>query len=171
MAWNSVRVDGGSTPVTAADFNMLVTFVTNAYTAATSANATAISALTQITTLANQRTYSDVTRSINNTGYQISATQDAIGIYSVKIVPSITLSGGAEGTITAETSPDNSVWTVNATYSNGSTGAVVVGISLNQPQTGLLLVYAPRGSFVKLKSTTNSGSPTFSYINGREILL
>lgn len=113
------------------------------------------------------------TRSLN-TAFQISSTRDAIVSYAVDIASTLTLSGGATGTVVLEYADDSgittNVTTVQST-ANGNTGALTIGLSLTQTATGSLSGYIPAGKYVRIRTVNTAGTPSFTYRTAQETLL
>lgn len=114
-----------------------------------------------------QPTAAIVTRSLN-TGIQISQYRDCFVSYSVQITSSITLSGGQSGSVTLQTSPNNSTWTTIATQINNNTGTVVLGFATNNVQSGSLTGFVPAGYYVRMST---SGTSSFAWQSGMEVQL
>lgn len=113
------------------------------------------------------RTYSLSARTLN-TAFQPSTTNDCIVIYYIQITSTLSLTGGQSGSVTLQTSPTNSAYTITGTQTNNSTGSLTIGLNTANVQTCSIISYVPKGYYVKLVS---SGSSTFAYQNGIEISL
>lgn len=121
----------------------------------------------------NARTFNNPSRTVN-TAFQISTTQDAEVNYSVDITTSVSLSGGASGTVFLEYA-DNSAFTTNvksvSQYTNANTGTLVVGLTLNQIGTAALSGLIPASKYVRLRTNNNTGTPTYGTPVSQEVLL
>lgn len=119
------------------------------------------------------RTFNNPSRAVN-TAFQISTTQDAAVSYSVDITTSVSLSGGASGTVFLEYA-DNSGFTTNvksvSQYTNANTGTLVIGLTLNQIGTAALSGLVPAGKYVRLRTNNNTGTPTYGTPACQEVLL
>lgn len=119
------------------------------------------------------RSQSSATRALN-TAFQVSATRDSIVNYSVNIATSLTLSGGAVGVVYLEIATDaaftNNVQELGR-FENGNTGALTIGLSLAQNVTSQLSGYVPLGFYCRLRTASTTGSPTFTYRSGQEVLV
>lgn len=119
------------------------------------------------------KTFSYLTRALN-TCFQPSATRDAIVSYAVDIQTSLSLLAGQQGTVYLE-SFSNATCTAGAQeitrFVNGQTGALTVGLSLVQNVTGTLTGVIPAGSYLKLRTESNTGTPIFTARPGQEVLL
>ena len=117
-----------------------------------------------ITVNANNRTFNAPSRTLNNC-YQISSTQDAMFSYVVDVSTSLSLTSGAEGAVTL-TSYTNSSCTTGAvdivSGSSAQTGALVVGLGINQKGPVALNGMAPSGRWIKIATTNTVGSPSFA---------
>lgn len=115
---------------------------------------------------------SSASRSIGTTGWQISATRSAMVFYSVNVSGSVTLLGGAAGYVVLEIA-NNSGFTgaqeIGRTP-DGLTGTVVVGVGLNDVGGGQLCGFVPAGWYARLRSVNTTGTPTYSYLSGQEVL-
>lgn len=119
------------------------------------------------------RSFSAPSRSLN-TAFQPSTTRDAQVSYSVDIATTVSLAGGAVGTVYLEYA-DDSAFTTNVVevgrFVNGQTGTLVVGLTLNQTNTAQLNGIVPAGKYVRLRTQNNTGTPTFTWRSGQEVLL
>lgn len=119
------------------------------------------------------RSFSTASRSLN-TGFQVSASRDALVSYSVDISTSVSLVGGQVGTVYLEYA-DDAAFTVNlmevGRFVNGNTGTLVVGLTLNQTNTAPVNGLIPANKYVRLRTQNNTGTPTFTYRSGQEVLL
>lgn len=109
-----------------------------------------------------------------NSAFQISTTRDASVSYAVDIGATLTLTGGQTGTVILEIADDSgfttNVQTVNST-ANGNTGTLTIGLSLTQTSTATLAGIIPANKFVRLRTVNTTGSPSFTYRTGQEVLL
>lgn len=119
------------------------------------------------------RSFSYATRALN-TCFQVSATRDALVTYSVDIATTLTLLAGQQGTVYLEIFT-NSICTAGTQevtrFVNGQTGALTVGLSLQQNVTATLTGVIPAGSYVRMRTENNTGSPAFTARPGQETLL
>lgn len=112
-------------------------------------------------------TITDVASHVLNTSYQsVISPRWNIANFSVTINSSLTLSGGQTGTVSLQTSPDNSNWTTVCTAVNGNTGTLTIGLNTLNSQTVQLLATVPPGYYYRLVS---SGASSMSIVNGREV--
>lgn len=119
------------------------------------------------------RSQSSASRSLNSV-FQPNSTRDTLVNYSVDIACTLTLTTGQSGTVFLEIA-SNSGFTSNvqelARFVNGNTGTLAIGLSLTQNVTGTLSGYVPAGYYVRLRTANNTGTPTFTYRSGQEVLL
>lgn len=117
--------------------------------------------------------FSAASRSLNS-AFQVSTTRTASVSYSVDIATSVSLAGGAVGTVYLEYA-DDSGFTTNVVevnrFVNGNTGTLVIGLTLNQTNTAPMGGIIPAGKYVRLRTQNNTGTPTFTYRSGQEVLL
>ena len=106
-------------------------------------------------------------------GFQVSATLPSTVNYSITISTTIGVGGTSTGTIFLETSLTNSAtpasWIVNSQVSNSQSFAGLLTLTSVQVETFHISTYVPAGSFVKIRSTS-SGTVSFTYVTGTEIL-
>lgn len=116
---------------------------------------------------------SSVSRSLDS-AYQISTTANILVNYSVDIVSSLSISGGEQGTIYLEVA-DDSGFTANvqevSRATNGNTGTLTIGLSTVQTSTARLAGAIKVGKYVRLRTQQNTGSPTFTYRSGQEVIV
>lgn len=119
------------------------------------------------------RSQSVQTRTLNSI-YQPNASRDILANYSVNIATVLTLSGGQSGTVNLQISPSatfaSGVETIGS-FTNGNTGTLVVGLTLNQVTTAVLSGEIPAGFYSRLQTVNNTGTPIFTYVCGQEVLL
>lgn len=119
------------------------------------------------------RSQSSASRSLN-TAFQIDSTRDGFVNYSVDIATTATLVGGQTGTVYLEIASDSG-FTTNvqelARFVNGNSVSLAIAITLNQNVTGTLSGYVPGAYYVRIRTQNNTGTPTFTYRSGQEVLL
>lgn len=119
------------------------------------------------------RSQSSATRSLN-TIFQISSTRDSNVNYSVDVATTATLLGGQTGTVYLEISLSSTFASgiqELARFVNGNTVSLAIAITVNQNVTGTMSGYVPAGYYVRLRTENTTGSPSFTYRSGQEILL
>lgn len=125
-----------------------------------------------IVTAGQNPSYANPSRTLNS-AYQISSTRAAFVSYAVDISATLTISGGATGTVFLEYADDSgfttNVVTVNSS-ANGNTGTLTVGLSLTQTATGTVAGVIPAGKYVRLRTANTTGSPSFTFRSAQEVL-
>lgn len=119
----------------------------------------------RILTAANGiRTFNFPSRALNSC-FQISTTQDADFHYKVDITTGLSLTSGAQGTVTA-TSYTNSGCTTGAqTIADGTssqTGTLIVGLGINQISDVGIDGTEAANHWLKITPTNTIGTPTFA---------
>lgn len=119
------------------------------------------------------RTQASSSRALN-TAFQIDASRDAMVSYSVQITVTASIAGGQNGDVILEIASDAgftaSVQTL-AVSGLGQTYTLAIALQGIQPQTAPLFGFVPAGYYVRLRTVSNTGSPTFSYRFGQETKL
>lgn len=107
-------------------------------------------------------------------GWQLSTTRVAEVSYSVTINTTVSLSGNSTGYVALEICPTNSStasnWIEISRTASGQSGTLVVGLVLNQIGGGALNGVVPVGHFVRLRSVNTTGTPSYVYNSGQEVL-
>lgn len=120
----------------------------------------------------NNVTHTIVTSSNSANGFTLSSTRPVFVSYSVGILSSSSLSGGASGYAVIETCSFNSStgtdWMENARVNNGQNNALIVGLGLSQPGGGNMTTIVPAGYFVRIRSVNTVGTCTFTFTPGVE---
>lgn len=119
------------------------------------------------------RSFSAPTRSLN-TAYQISTSRDASVSYSVDIAATISLTTGQSGMVVIEYA-DNSGISTNVVevgrFVNGNAGSLTIGLNLTQTNTAQISGLIPASKYVRIRTVNTTGTPTFTYRSGQEVLL
>jgi len=108
-------------------------------------------------------------------GNQLSTTRSAIVNYSVTLVSTATIAGSASGYVVLEICPTNSStagdWIEIGRVPNGQ--AVSLAVTLQSVSTGGGQIGGgvPPGYYRRLRSVNSSGTPSYTYNSGQEILL
>lgn len=118
------------------------------------------------------RTQSAASRSLNS-AFRISTTKDCLVNYSVDVSCSITLTSGQSGTIFLEIASDSG-FTQNVQelcrFVNANSGTLTIGLNLVQAVTGTLSGFIPSTYYCRIRTANNTGTPTFNFRSGQEIL-
>lgn len=108
-----------------------------------------------------------------NTCFQVSSTRSSFVNYAVDIAATLSLTSGQSGTVTMNTYSDSGCTTgtqkINE-FTNGNTGSLTIGLNLTQNVTGTITGFIPAGKYVKLVTTNNTGTPTFTAKSSQEVL-
>lgn len=127
----------------------------------------------QLMSMAGSRIQSAATRALN-TAFQISTTRDSNVYYSIDVTCTLSLSGGQTGTLILEIAT-NSAFTTGVQelgrFVNGNTGTLTVGLNITQDVTGQINGYVPANYWTRLRTVNTSGTPTFTYKSGQEVLM
>ena len=108
-----------------------------------------------------------------NTAFQVSAARDAWVSYSVQITVTASIAGGQNGDVVLEIASDSGFTANVQTLSIsglGQTYTLAIALQGVQPQTGVVTGYVPSGYYVRLRTVNLTGTPSFSYRAGQEVL-
>lgn len=123
----------------------------------------------------NNPSRSFVTTAAAANGFQISASRDAMINYSVSIATATTLAGSTSGTVVLEIAATNSSnagdWAEVARSTNGQSVSLAIAITLNQTTASSLSCILPAGYYARLRSINNSGTPSYTFNSGQEVLI
>lgn len=116
---------------------------------------------------------STATRSLN-TIFQINASRPAYVFYSVRITTTVSIGSNQDGDVILEIASDSGFTSNVQTLSIGENGqTVTLALALNsiQAQTIVLSGFVPVGYYARLRTVSNTGTPTYLYRSGQEILM
>lgn len=116
---------------------------------------------------------SSASRSLNSV-FQVSSTRNSTVNYSVDISCTSTLLGGQTGTVFLEicaTSGFSSGVQELCRFVNGNVVSLAIAITVTQVNTARLSGYVPVGYYVRIRTANTTGTPTFTYDSGQEVLL
>lgn len=107
-------------------------------------------------------------------GWQLSATRNATVTYSVSITTTTSIGGPSSGSIVLEICPTNSAtaasWiTVNAVAAS-QTATLAVVLQLVSVNTQSVFGIVPAGYYARIRSTSPTGTVSYGYVSGQEIL-
>jgi hypothetical protein len=92
----------------------------------------------------------------------------------VDISTTVSLSGSQVGSVILEMATNvgftTGVQTIQS-FSNGNSGTLVIGLVLTQLNTACLSGDIPPGNYVRLRTVNITGTPTFTYQVGQEVIL
>lgn len=115
------------------------------------------------------------TTSTGAAGFQVSSSRNSIVNYNITIDTSVSLSGNSKGYVALEVAATNSStpsdWVEIGRTPSGQSGTLVIGLVLNQTGGGQIGGVVPAGWYAKLRSVNNSGTPTYTYNSGQEVLI
>lgn len=107
-------------------------------------------------------------------GYQLSTTRDSFVSYSASISVTATIGGASIGYIVLEICSTNSAtaanWVEIARIANGQTITLAIALQSVQLTVGILSGLVPSGYYARLRSENTSGTPTYAFISGQEVL-
>lgn len=133
----------------------------------------AIAAATSTLNLPVAMSFATTTRSLNS-AFQISATRATFVSYTVDVATTLSLTGGQTGTVSLQYADDSgfttNVKTVQSSV-NGNTGTLTLGLAITQTGTAAVTGMIPAGKYVKLVTANTTGTPTFTYRAGQEVLM
>lgn len=115
-------------------------------------------------------TPSTPTRAIG-TVFQPSATNAVLGMYSIQISCTASLTGGQAGQVQLLSDASNPPTTVRATIANQNTSGLTIGLTVVNNQTTTLPYLVPIGHYVKLVSTNTTGTPSYTMVSQTEEVL
>lgn len=108
-------------------------------------------------------------------GFQLSTTRNALVSYSSLSTTSASISGPSIGYIVLEICPTNSStaanWLEVGRSYNGQTLTLAIVLGSVQPIGSPVSAIVPAGYYARLRSVAVSGSPTFSFTSGQEVLM
>lgn len=110
-----------------------------------------------------------------NTAFQVSTTRECYVQYCVDITCTSTLLGGQSGTVFLEMAT-NSAFTTGvqelSEFTNANNVALAIAITVTQLNTACLTGFSiPAGNWVRIRTASNTGTPTFTFKVGQEVLL
>lgn len=109
------------------------------------------------------------------TGFQVSSTRDSSISYAVKVSTTATIGTPSAGDIVLEIASTNSAtpsdWLqIGAICGNSQNITLAALLSSVQATSCSVGATLPAGWYAKLRSVTSSGSPTYTYLSGQEML-
>lgn len=109
-----------------------------------------------------------------NTARQASTTRNAMVNATVSISSALSLTGGAQGTVTLQYA-DNNTFTTNLvtvqSFTNGNTGTLTLGLNTTQIENAALTGLIPANKYYRLLTTNVTGTPTYGTPVIQEVLL
>lgn len=121
---------------------------------------------------APSRTIQTVAASAN--GWQLSTTRDASVGYACSITTSATIGGASTGYLVLEICSTNSAtaanWQEIDRITNSQTITLAVALQSIQVISASIRGIVPAGYYVRARSVASSGTPTFAFVSGQEVL-
>lgn len=105
---------------------------------------------------------------LNGSAVQFSTTADTEYSISVKIGTTLSLTGGAAGTVDLLCDATATPSTIVQTISSESTGTLTIGLNLVASNTMVMRWRVPAAGRCRLVTTNNAGTPTFTIV--RQVL-
>lgn len=116
---------------------------------------------------------SSATRALN-TAFQVSTTRPALVTYTGSITVTASITGGQDGSQILEIASDSgftaNVQTLSSARSS-QTYSLAVAIQGVQISNTVLHGWIPAGYYVRLRTVNTTGTPTYSYVSGQEVLM
>ncbi len=112
------------------------------------------------------------TRTLNS-AFQISTLRGTFVNYSVDIACALSLTGGQTGTVFLEIANDSGFTSGVQELTravNGNTGTLTIGLNITQNSTGQVSGYVPPAKYVRIRTANTTGTPTFNYRSGQEVI-
>lgn len=133
----------------------------------------AVSGVSQILNKPSAASQGSASRTLN-TIFQVSATRNALVVYSIQIQVTASIAGGQNGDVILEIASDSGFTTNVQTLAIsgvGQTYTLAVALQGVQPQTQPVTGFVPAGYYTRLRTVNNTGTPVFTYRSGQEVLL
>lgn len=105
-----------------------------------------------------------------NTAFQPSATRPVLVSYAVDVSVTSLLLTGTQGTVALQYA-DNAGMTTNLVTVDGGTNSTGGVLNVTNTGTVKLVALIPVGKYVRITTTTNAGTPAFTYRAGNETSL
>jgi hypothetical protein len=102
------------------------------------------------------------TLTIGGSAVQFSTTNDTIYTASIKILTTLSLSGGAAGHVDLLCDATATPSTIVQTVQSESTGTLTIGLNLQASNTLVVSWRVPAGHRCRLVSTNDTGTPTYT---------
>lgn len=167
MLFSDVKTNGEAATMTAA---------INTYAAA---NSLTVSSILGLPTVVNAPVESALSLSVQTStgavGTQVSSTRNAYVMVNTGISTTATIGGASTGDLVLEVAPTNSAtagdWVEKSRSSNSQTITLAIVLQSVQVVKGEMIAYVPAGYYVKVRSITGAGSPTYSITSARQVLV
>lgn len=108
-------------------------------------------------------------------GTQVSATRGAWVTVSGSVSTSATIGAGSGGDIILEVAPTNSAsagdWVEWGRLGNSQTVSLALILNSVQVIKGQLMAFVPAGYYVKARTLTSAGTPTYTLLGAKQVLV
>jgi hypothetical protein len=107
------------------------------------------------------------------TAFQISTSRNARVSYAVQIAATLSLTTGQSGIVILEYADDSGFTTNVVTVQSGinaNTGSLALGLNLTQTVMVTLSGDVPAAKYVRVRTVSNTGTPSFTWVNSQEVL-
>lgn len=108
-------------------------------------------------------------------GTQVSTTKNSWVTVAGSISTSATIGGASAGDILLEVAPTNSAaagdWVEWGRIGNSQTITLAVALQSIQVIKGQLIAFVPAGYYVKARTLTGSGSPTYALLEAKQVII
>lgn len=108
------------------------------------------------------------------TGFLVSSTRNSTLHENVKITTTASIAGNADGYIALEVAPTNSAtstdWIEKGRCGNSQALTLAITLQSVQGTTCELVGDVPAGYYSKLRSVTTTGTVSFAFVSGQEVL-
>lgn len=106
-----------------------------------------------------------------NQAYQLSSTRPSFISISAQLSCNLSLTGGQAGNIQLQLSANGSSgWVTYGTLTASNTGTLTIGLNTTQVSGGQLTVPIPVGYYWRALTTNTTGTPTYTFNGGYEIV-
>lgn len=116
---------------------------------------------------------SSASRSLNSV-FQPSSTRNVLAIYTVQLTITASITGGQNGDVILEIASDSGFTTNVQTIGVsgfGQTYTLAIALQGVQPDKRQVMGIIPAGYYARLRTINNTGTPSYSYVAGQEILI
>lgn len=108
------------------------------------------------------------------TGFLVSSTRNSTIHENVKVTTTASIAGNADGYIALEVAPTNSAtstdWIEMGRCGNSQALTLAITLQSVQSTTCELVGDVPAGYYTKLRSVTTTGTVSFAFVSGQEVL-
>lgn len=108
-------------------------------------------------------------------GTQVSTARDAWVAVNGSVSTTATIGGNSAGDLVVEVAPTNSAtagdWVEKGRIGNSQNISLALALNSVQIVKGQMMAFVPKGYYVKVRSITGSGSPTYAVGSARKVLV